>query len=495
MKFLLVPALFTLTLAGCGKKEQPQPIEPKEETPVDVETEEGKTTVKDAMYKAYLNYSNPQTFKKVNVQADIKDVNVGLKADIIELSQYGENEIDFSIEGFNAKVNAFASIDEQREVEGKVEMSDVKGKFALDLALQQPYTAPVQPDEGQEGEGEGQATQQGLIRRDGEQQGQEGQEPEEPPFAGYFAKGDFTVDPLAVNAYFKDGKVYVDYSNAGVRSTIDNAEDLVGQIMELVTAMNAESEDEEEEEQGGVQQQGLIKREGEQEQPAHYLNAMIDGLTGAPGRKIYTVAEENGFVIEEKDYEAPTEDDKAAVKAEIDKFVDETLPTLVLSQMVTFKTLKGGSYELGISLDKTKVAALISIIEKLQEAREAAEEAQQAPQQGLVRRDGEQQQAEPEQPSAAEIFKQYCEKFNLTAKVVLDKDGFIRNADVSYDIAASCEKLPWDFFALNGTVSGSLALSGKINTSYKYNDEVVFELPADLDAYVCIDKAEDEGQE
>ncbi len=457
-KFLLVPALFTLTLAGCGGKEQPTPIEP-EETPVDVETDEGKTTVKDAIYKAYLNYSNPQTFKKVNVQAEIKDVNIALDADIIELNKYGENEIDFSLKGFNANVNAFASINDQREVEGKAELSDVKGKVALDLALEQPYEVPVEPEESQE-----------------EEQGDE-EEPEESPFEGYFVNGEFTIAPLAVNAFFKDGNVYLDYSDDGVRTTIDNSEDLVGQIIQLVKAFKGEDEEEDE----VPQQDG----EDEEEEESRFLNDMIDEYTGAPARKIYTVAEKEGFIVPEEDYVAPTEEDKAAVKAKIDKFVDETLPTLVLSKMVTFKILRGGSYELGISLNKAKVASLINIIEQLKAAQEAAEIIQQ---QGLIKRDGESEPEEPEEPTIADMFNEYCEKFDLTAKVVLDKDGLIRNANVSYDIAASVENYEWNLFVVGGTLTASASLSGKINTTFKYNDEVVFDLPADLDTYVCFGK-------
>lgn len=476
-RLLLVSALFALTLTGCSTKfnpnpePQPEPVE-SEETPVNPETPEGKTTIKDALYKAYLNYSDVSTFKAVSVNAEAKDVNFDLKLDITEESQYGENKLDFSLSDFNAKVDAYAKVGEGNVVEGMVKASDVKGKISLDANVLKGYQEP-------ESEPEPEAQQQGLIKREGEEQ------PEEPPFEGFSAKGEFTIAPLAVNAYFKDGNLYLDYSDAGVRTTLDNADDLALQIMELVGSINEILNPEEGEGEGEaqpVQPEGLIKREGEE--PLHFLNNMIDALTGAPDRKIYDLVEEDGFVIDSEDLVPPTDAEKTEAQQEINKFVDETLPSLVAIQIVTFKELKGGSFELGISLNKKKMVGLISIIEQLMAAQEAAQQAQQ---QGLIKRDGE----EIKEPSIADYFDQFVEKFDLTTKLVLDKDGFVRSLSADkIDIAAGAKEFPYSFFGLTGDITASLSFKGQLSASFKYNDEVSFQLPTDLNTYVFVGKQE-----
>ncbi len=474
-KILLVSALFALLLTGCGKKNQepePQPKPEPEEQDVDPTTPEGKATVKDAMYNAYLNYSTPSTLKAVNVNAEAKDVSFNLGLDITEKSQYGENKLDFSISDFNAKVDAYAKVGEGNAVEGMVKASDVKGNVSFDATVLKELAKepePAQP-EGQ---------QQGLIKRDGDP------EPEPEPFEGFSAKGEFAIAPLAVNAYFKDGNLYLDYSDAGVRTTMDNADDLAMQIMELVGSIDAYLNPDEGEGEGQeVQQQGLIKREGEE--PLHFLNNMIDELTGAPGRKIYDQVEEDGFIIDADDMVAPTEEEKAEAKQTIDDFVDNVLSQLPL--IFGVKELKDGSYKFRLNLTKDLMVALLNLVEQFVAAQKALEEAQQPQQQGLIKRDGEEAAKEP---SVADYFKEYCDKFTLSAELVLSKEGFIKSASANYDIAASAEKLPYNFFGLNGDVTASVAMKGKLSASFKYNDEVSFQLPEDLNTYVFIGKQQE----
>ena len=469
-KILLVSALFALLLTGCGKKNQePEPAPEPEEQDVDPATPEGKATVKDALYNAYLNYSTPSTFKAVNVNAEAKDVNFDLGLDITEKSQYGENKLDFSVSDFNAKVDAYAKVGEGNVVEGMVKASDVKGKVSLDANVLKELPKDPEP--------EPEAQQQGLIKRDGEEQ------PEENPlFEGFSAKGEFTIAPLAVNAYFKDGNLYLDYSDAGVRTTLDNADDLAMQIMELVGSIDAYLNPDEDEGQQ-AQQQGLIKRDGEE--PLHFLNGMIDELTGAPGRKIYDLVEEDGFVIDSEDMVAPTEEEKTQAKETIGEFVDNILSVSPL--IFGVKELKDGSYKFSINLTKELMIGLISLIEQFVAAQEALEQAQQPQQQGLIKRDGEEAAKEP---TIADYFKQYCEKFTLKAELILSKEGFVKSASADFDIKASAKELPYSFFGLFGEITASLTFKGKFSASFKYNDEVSFQLPTDLNTYVFVGKQE-----
>ena len=79
-KLLLVSALFALTITGCGKKNNPEPQpepEPEpEEKVVDVENEEQRSALENALYKAYLNYSDPANLNAVNVNAEVKNFNL-----------------------------------------------------------------------------------------------------------------------------------------------------------------------------------------------------------------------------------------------------------------------------------------------------------------------------------------------------------------------------------------------------------------------------------
>ena len=500
-KLLLVSALFALALTGCSTKfnnepeQKPQPETPSEEsnnqqqqpldTPVDPETPEGKATIKDALYKAYLNYSDINNFSAVNVNAEAKDVNLALNLDVFEETTYGDNHLDFSVSDFNAKVDAYARINQDNTVEGMIKASDVKGKVALDAAI-------FQPEEEEEPIALAAYRDPELDPEAGE--GEEDPLDGEDDFEGFFAEGEFTIAPLAVNAYFKDGNVYLDYSDQGVRNTIDNADDLAGQIMELVYGIEEFFYEGDEEDIDPVQPepQGLVRRDGGE--PVFFLNELIDELTGAPERKIYDVLEEDGFVIDASETIPPTNEEKEQAKQEIDSFVDETLPLLVASQMMTFKELANGSFELGVSLNKTKMVALITIAEKMAAV---ANDSEEVPESSLPNRNDPEpvqpQPGEDEEPSIADMFKKYCDKFDLTANVTLDKDGFVRNVNVNYDIAASAEDEVFDFFGLELEASASFAFSGKISTTFKYNSEVTFELPSDLNTYVYI--GYDEGDE
>ena len=480
-KLLLVSALFALAITGCGKQEeptpapQPEPVEP-EETPVDVNNETDKATLKDALYNAYLTYSNPSAFKAVGVDAEVKDVDFAFGIDAVESLMFGHNQLDLSLENFNAKIGAYARIDAENEVEGMVQAKDVSGKLALSAALMEPLPEPEPEPEpepqplGLDGEGEGEGEEEAPL--------------------GFYAEGEFTIAPSAFNAYFQDGKVYLDYSDEGIRTTIDNAKDLANQVfnaaMGIYSMFNEEMEPDPEPEPMPLLPLGL---DGEGEEEEEFLldfNQMIDFLTGAPGRKIYDVAEEEGFIVPPDAMVAPTDEEKAETQQSINEFVDQVLPTLVLSQMISIKYLRGGSYEFSVTLNKTKVAALIAIIEQLVEAQKASQENELLPL-GLDG-DGEGEgEDEVVERSVVDMFNEYCEKFNVNAKLVLDKNGLVRNISADFDISAKAEAVEIDFTPfVDIEFDAYLTLSGKVSASIKYNDEVSFTLPTDLADYVLV---------
>ena len=467
-KLLLVSALFALTITGCGKKNNPEPQpepEPEpEEKVVDVENEEQRSALENALYKAYLNYSDPANFNAVNVNAEVKDFNLDLGVDITEKSEYGRNQLDFSLSNCNANIDAYARKDANNVIEGMVKATNVSGKVAIDAGILQPLPedpAPVAP---------------ANSLRDTEPEPQP--EPE-----GFFASGEFEVAPLALDAYFKDGNIYVDYSDEGVRTTLTNAGELAYQLYEAGMGAYAQIKAAREAAKEAANQPKSITRDVEPEPvPALDLNAMIDEFTAAPDRKVYVTAEEEGFVLDEEDTVPPTAEEKAEAQEKIGEFANETLPKLVMAKIIGMKVRKNGSYEFSVSLNKAKVSFLLGVIEQL-EAAEKAKEEQANP---TTASTSETSSTEPEEPSYAEIFDQYCEKFDLDAKVVLDANGFVRSLAVSYDIKAGVEEMPYTFFNLNGEATIALALSGKISASFKYNDEVAFQLPEDLNTYVYI---------
>ena len=460
-KFLMIPVLATLVLVGCGKRNvEPQP----QDEVVNISTEEGKAQVTSFLDKSIDLYSNPTNLKALHVNEECKDMNLVLNASIRETSMYGLNELGLSFKNFNLKADEYARIDEERKVEGMVNVKELSGRHSVSLGLFQPL--------------EGQTP---------------GQEPK-----GIFMQGHFFVEPTNINAYFKDGNGYFDLTDEGLRTTLENASKFATNVYQTYEAIE-EKMDELQGAAAASQQVRLPLREGEQQpeqqQPEQQdldLNALLDQYTN-PSRKFQTVIEENGFVISEEDYQAATEEEVAEAKSDVKDIVDNILPALAVSQIVTVTALGNGGLQFELNVNKQKVVDVIPIIEDYIEAKEAAEAAQQSQQQqqpdnASIRRDGEQQpeQQQPAEPTTAEIFDQVVSKFDINAKVVFDQQGYLRDLAVNYDIVAGVVGQAWKIFNLQGTADVDLAMNGKISASIQYNDEVSFALPEDLNQYAVV---------
>ena len=459
MKYLMIPVLATLALTGCGKRNV-EP-EPKDEV-INTNTEEGKEQVTSFFDEIVELYSNPTNIKALHVSEELKDMNLVLNASIKETTNYGLNELGLSFRNFSVKADQFARIDEERKVEGMVNVRELQGRHSVNAGLLQPLTGQV-----------------------------EGEEP-----VGVFVQGHVIVAPSNFDAYFKDGKGYFDLTDEGIRTTLENANQLATDGYQAYQLLEQKLD----EIDAANQHVRLPLREGEQQQPEQQpqpqgldLNAMLDQYVGA-SRKFQTVLEENGFVIDEEDYQAAKEEEVAKSKADAKEFVDNILPTLAASEIVTVTALGNGGLQLEVSLNKQKVVNAIPFIEAYMDAKEAEEQAQSAQQQPeqqplSIRRDGEQQQPEqqPVEPTTAEIFDQVVSKFDVYAKVVFDQQGYLRDVAVNYDIVAGVAEYPWKFFNAQGLADVDLVLSGKIAASIQYNDEVSFALPEDLEQYALVD--------
>lgn len=445
----MIPVLATLVLTGCGKKNQPQPEPEPEAVEIDTNSEEGKAKVNTALDKTTELYSNPTNFKAAHIAEKVEGVNFDLGLAITETSKYGLNEINLSFSDIAFEGDQYARVGEDRSVEGMVNIRKLEGKHAASIAVLQPLTGQV-----------------------------EGQDPE-----GVFAQGEFDIAQSNINAYFKGGKGYFDLSDEGIRTTLNNANALANEGYRAYEEINAKMEELNKPQQSQPQPQPL--RAGEPEQQGLDLNAMLDLYTD-PSRKFQTVIEENGFIIPEEDYQPATEEEVAEAKADINEFVNNILPSLVTAQMMKVSELKEGGLKIEANINKAKVITVLPIIQDYVEAKEAEQQSesalQPAPQQAADPEQGE----EPAEPTWAEMFDQFVSKFDIKAEIVIDKDGYFREFAVEYGIEAGAEKYPYNFFGLTGTVSADLKLSGKINASIQYNDEVSFALPEEIEQYVVV---------
>ena len=204
-KILIVLAISTLMIAGCGKKNQPEP-EPEDRV-INPTTEEGRNEVKESFNTSIDLYSNPSNFKAVHVSEEAKDLSLILGLGITETSKYGLNEVNLSFTRFNFKAEEFVRIDDARKAEGMVNVKDLSGNVAMSAGLLQPLT-------GQK----------------------EGEEP-----VGIFTGGDAVIAPMNFDVYLKDGNAYADLSHAGIRQTLTNAGELAAAgynaYQELMAAM------------------------------------------------------------------------------------------------------------------------------------------------------------------------------------------------------------------------------------------------------------------
>ena len=492
-KFLWLPVLFAFSLTGCDLSfnQGPQEEKPQDnqqsgdnqqtgdnQQPGDGTSNgdgsntngtETKSSLNDVLYKAYLNYSDLSNISAINAKGEIKDFNLGLDVFAEEETMLGRNQVELEVSDFSGKSDSYITIDEEHVIEGMIQASEVQGTVAIDAALMQPIP-DVEP------------TVEPKLR--GEPEPDEPDEPDEPEFEGLFVKGEVEIAPLAVNAYIKDGNVYLDYSDEGVEKTLDNAGELAYQISGIVEYLSAMFADEgEEETEVSVPVEPKLRGEPEVASSLD-LNILIDLITGAPDRKIYaTIEDGDELVLDDELFVAPSEQEKAEAKESIDKFVEETLPSLKAAQLISVDdTKEDGSYTLGISLDKSKVELMLLMVEAMQQM--------QSETSSTLKR-GEDLDVPPtlepeEQISYAELFHEYCNKFDVDAEITLDKDGFIRVFNIDFDIEASGKDIPLDYNGVEFVVDIDLATSGKVSSEYKYNSEATFAYPNDLDQYVFV---------
>ena len=457
MKYLMIPVLATLVLTGCGKKNQPQPEPEPQDVVIDTNSEEGKAKVNSLFEKSIDLYSNPTSFKALHVSEEGKEINLNLVATIKETTKYGLNEINFGFDNVSFQGEEFARINDERQVEGMVKLQNVKGHHAVSAGLLQPLTGQV-----------------------------EGQEPE-----GIFFNGEFNIAPSNVNAYFKGGNGYFDLSDEGIRTTLSNANEFANKGYAALNELQEKIDELNKPQQSQPQPQPQPLREGEpqvQSQPeALDLNALLDHYTD-PSRKFQTVLEENGFVIPEEDYQAATAEEVAEAKADVKEFVDNVLPTLAASEIMTVKELVAGGFQVEVNINKEKVVSALPFIQDYVEAKQAEESQQgqeQQSQTAQIRRDGE-PEAQVVEQSWADQFDAIVSKFDINAKVVFDAQGYLRDLSLNYDLAAGVEGFRWTLFGLQGDATIDLTLSGKFNASIQYNDEVSFALPEDLNQYAVV---------
>lgn len=477
---LLISALFALTITGCGKKNNEQPEEPKENI-INPESEEGVVTIKEALYKSVETYSNPTNFAGLGVDAEIRNVNVDL--DLTARNEmYLENHLDFSLSDFGGDLSARAVLKEGA-VEGQASFKNVQGKVAIEANFLNPL-----PEKAPE-EAHPVVQTPSLGNFDGEEPEEGEEEPKLPEPVE--AKGQFTIAPSNLYSYFKGGNIYIDYSDAGIRQTISNASDIYAQLQKAFNALMSVGEEPEEGEE-------IVEPD---EEPALDLNAMIDFMSGAPDRKIYTVAEEEGFIVDSEDYVAPSEEKIAELKLKVDQIVDSYLPILVRAGVVSFSQYTDNSFKFSINLTKTKILMILPLVEALVEAQKAAEEegegegSLEVQPQSLLNLEGVQQQSEPEEPTMTQQFEQMVEKCDINLTLNLDKDGLVRKTSLSYDIKAGEEDGLFKFFSFEAGYDISVALKGSYKFSFLYNDEVQVAMPDDLATYVCIDKQSSSSSE
>ena len=450
MKYLMIPVLATLVLTGCGKKNQPQPEPQPEPEAVEIDTnsEEGKAKVNSVLDKTTELYSNPTNFKAAHIAEKVEGVNFNLGLAITETSKYGLNEVELSFSDIAFEGDQYARVGEDRSVEGMVNIRKLEGKHAASIAVLQPLT-------GQK----------------------EGEEKE-----GVFASGAFDIAQSNINAYFKGGKGYFDLSDEGIRTTLNNANELANEGYRAYEEINAKMEEMNKPQQSQPQPQPL--REAEPEPQGLDLNAMLDQYVGS-SRKFQTVIEENGFIIPEEDYQAATEEEVAEAKAEINDAVNNVLPSLVAAQVMKVSELKEGGLKIEANVNKEKVVNVLPIIQDYVEAKEAENNTDNAIQQAQLPLRAEEPE-QPAEPTWAEMFDQFVSKFDIKAEILIDKDGYFREFAVEYGIEAGAEKYPYNFFGLTGEITANLSLAGKINASIQYNDEVSFALPEEIEQYAVV---------